>query len=272
MSPAVPRVLVVYGSETGNVRRGIHGCVREWQACAETSKMFELASPNVMSGNEVAQEFSSLSEVGQNFDVLVVATSSFGEGDPPANFAKFLLMLVRAANAERNPSRKLPLAKMQHAVVGYGQSVYPTFQSCPRYTDKLLEDLGSRRMVRRVELDEGPDETIAAGWNPDDSSFTAMGSGPSETDKDVAGRSVALKRFTLAVQDALLKASSTVELAHVCPWTEPGDSLVEKTEDELMFARPETLPDGAGLPQWVKYMAVALAAAAATQCAQQFLE
>ena len=72
---------------------------------------------------------------------------------------------------------------LQHCVIGYGQSVYATFQSCPRYVDQLLEKLGSRRMLQRVELDEGPDETIAAGMESDD--FTTMGTGAGEVEQDV---------------------------------------------------------------------------------------
>jgi len=253
-------VLVVYGSETGNVRRGIHECVRQWQSKCDGS--YSLATENVMSGNDVAKEFSTLAEVAQQFDVLIVATSSFGEGDPPANFKNFLLMLVRAANAAaKKPERVVPLSGMQHALIGYGQSIYPTFMSCPRYTDKLLEQLGSRRMVKRVECDEGPDETIRAGT--DDETFTAMGSGPGGVPRDVVGRSVARQQFSAAVQAALCKATESASLPPPCDWTQPGAALVEKSIFDLLVARPETVTDE-GAPQWLKYVLVALFASAVT--------
>lgn len=262
------RVLVVYGSETGNVRRGIHACVQKWKA--HNTDSYVIASNNVMSGNEVTAEFTTLSEIAQQFDVLIVATSSFGEGDPPANFLKFLIMLVRAASADTKPGRQPPLKGLQHCVLGYGQSVYATFQSCPRYVDKLLETLGSRRMVERVEVDEGPSETIEAGKEDQYEHFTTMGTGAGEMDHDVIGRNVALGRFRMHVQAALLRAASTADLPPVCAWTKPGGECVEKTEDELTYVRPHFVAD-TGLPQWLKYIAVAAVAAAGTHYAQPYL-
>lgn len=267
MGPA--RVLVVYGSETGNVRRGIHGCVRHWRAHKDHGVSYEIDPANVMSGNEVAAEFSTLVEVAHDFDVVVVATSSFGEGDPPANFVKFLLMLVRASNAELKPGRQPPLKGLQHCVIGYGQSVYATFQSCPRYVDQLLEKLGSRRMLQRVELDEGPDETIAAGMESDD--FTTMGTGAGEVEQDVIGRSVPLRRFTAAVHEALTTASATADKPPPCPWTVPGAECVEKTVHELIHVRPQKVED-VGPPQWLKYALVAAVAAAATHYLPAYME
>lgn len=267
MSPT--RVLVVYGSETGNVRRGVHACVAEWQGQPQHGTAYSITSADVVSGNDAADEFKSLAELVQNFDVLIVATSSFGEGDPPANFLRFLLMLVKGASAESKPTRLPPLAGLQHAVVGYGQSVYPTFMSCPRYTDKLLETLGSRRMVQRVEIDEGPTETVAAGTD-EVSSWTAMSSGPGEAATETMGRAVPLQAFSKAVHAALLTAAATADEPAVCPWSVPGDALVEKSAEELLTVRPETLDDP-GLPQWVKYAAVALLAAVVTHNTPQYL-
>jgi len=267
MSARPPRVLVIYGSETGNVRSAIHKCVDAWQSRTDGTA-YTLVNANVITGNDAAKEFPSLVEIPHQFDVLIIATSSFGEGDPPANFANFLLTLVRASNAACKPSRRPPLAGLQHAVLGFGQSVYPTFQSCPRYTDKLLEALGSRRMVKRVELDEGPTETIAAGTESD--SFTTMGTGAMELDREVRGRSIGLSAFVDHVHAALLRASATADAAPVCPWSEPGDgSVVEKTEEDLLTARPQTIHSD-GPPQWLKYAAVALLAAAATHYYEQF--
>ena len=264
-----PRVLVVFGSETGNVRRGIHACVRKWQKSADGR--YTLHSTNVMSGNDAITEFSSLDQIAHQFDVIVVATSSFGEGDPPSNFLKFLHMLVRAANTELKPGREKPLKGLQHCVLGYGQSVYATFQSCPRYTDKLLEELGSRRMVERVEIDEGPDETILPGQEDALEYITAMSSGTGEVDKEVTGRNVKLARFAVHVHSALLRASTTAEQPPVCAWTSPGAEVVEKTEEELVSVRPERVPDSEGAPQWLKYLAVAAVAAVTTHWLQPYL-
>ena len=58
-------------------------------------------------------------------DLLVIACSSFGEGDPPENYNLFLLNLQRAAEAGEKP-----LSGLQHVVIGYGASCYDTFQVC----------------------------------------------------------------------------------------------------------------------------------------------
>ena len=262
------RVLVVYGSETGNVRRGIHECVKGWQANCDGS--YELSTASVMSGNEVAKEFSSLAELAQQYDVLIAATSSFGEGDPPANFRHFLLMLVRAVEAgKKKPERVAPLAGLQHGVLGYGQSVYPTFMSCPRYTDKLLQTLGSRRMVQRVECDEGPEDTIKAGTETDEG--FAMGSGPGRLVKGVVGRSVPREQFATAMQAALLKASTTASLPPPCDWTVPAAELTEKTVFDLLVARPLTVPDE-GFPQWFKYLFIAMLASGLTYWMPQLIK
>ena len=144
---APSRVLCIFGSETGNSRRGLERMARSWTAaCDDESFTIEA----VLEGNAVASD--GLEALAKRCDVLVVATSSFGQGDPPANLAQFLEMLIVGAAAGGTP-----LAGLQHAVIGYGQSIYPTFQNVPRLVDKLLGELGSRRCVRRVELDEGPD-------------------------------------------------------------------------------------------------------------------
>merc|ERR1711924_320531 len=104
-----------------------------------------------MGGNSVGE----LSQLSEKCDVIVISTSSFGEGDPPSNFNMFLLKLYRGA-----ASGEKPLAGMQHAVIGYGASVYETFQNTPRLADKLLGECGSRRLATRCELDEGMDDDV----------------------------------------------------------------------------------------------------------------
>mmetsp|Transcript_8456 Transcript_8456/g.21738 ORF Transcript_8456/g.21738 Transcript_8456/m.21738 type:complete len:236 (+) Transcript_8456:80-787(+) len=153
--PSPVRVLVVYGSQTGNTEKVIKMLMRKWDVADAKFKV-----EGVQEGNEVdVEEVDSLPE---RYDVIVVATSSYGEGDPPDNYGKFLLKLIHGAQ-----SGKRPMAGMQHAVLGEGSSVYEqTFQNCPRLTDKLLEECGSRRMVRRHEIDVGgteEDESVGRG-------------------------------------------------------------------------------------------------------------
>jgi len=252
------RVLVVYGSETGNVRRAIGKCVSYWQANCDGS--FKLEWTDVKAGNEVQ---GSLDEIRARYDVVIVATSSFGEGDPPANFTDFLVRLVRAGHVSgpEAPNLNPPLRGMQHAVLGFGQSIYPTFQNCPRYVDKLLGHLGSRRFARRVEVDEGPTEDMPAGGEVE--GFTTMGSGGAEA-PEVAGRSQSVQRFTEDVLWALQSANETANKAPVCGWHTPGDGVViEATEEELRTAQTAVAESMATwVPAATLMVAAALAAAA----------
>ena len=64
--PSPSRVLVVYGSETGNARRGILKCVDTWQAKSDGS--FTVRTEDVMDGNSAKEKYS-VAEMAKNFDV-----------------------------------------------------------------------------------------------------------------------------------------------------------------------------------------------------------
>ena len=113
------RMLVVHGSQTGTCTRLAKKMAENWKSRGA------IASYDFFEGNTLAHETEGLESLKESYDVMVVCTSSFGEGDPPDNYNEFLLKLVQAA-AEGNK----PLAGMQHAVLGEGSSVYrETFQS-----------------------------------------------------------------------------------------------------------------------------------------------
>jgi len=150
------RVLVVYGSESGTCKRLAGAMAKEWAARAEGA--FEISrvcdgaaliqDMSVMEddNNRIHSDFSSLRS---KYDVLLLLTSSYGEGDPPENFGAFFLGLLAAA-----ASGSTPLAGMQHSVFGQGSTVYQeTFQNMPRLTDRFLGECGSRRFVMRQEVD-----------------------------------------------------------------------------------------------------------------------
>jgi len=150
------RVLVVYGSESGTCKRLAGAMAKEWAARAEGA--FEISrvcdgaaliqDMSVMEddNNRIHSDFSSLRS---KYDVLLLLTSSYGEGDPPENFGAFFLGLLAAA-----ASGSTPLAGMQHSVFGQGSTVYQeTFQNMPRLTDRFLGECGSRRFVMPQEVD-----------------------------------------------------------------------------------------------------------------------
>jgi sulfite reductase alpha subunit-like flavoprotein len=150
------KVLVVYGSESGTCKRIANTLAKDW--ASRSGDAFEIA--HVCDGASVLGQMSvmeddnnvihyDLTSLRSKFDVLLIITSSYGEGDPPDNFGPFFLELL--AKAE---SGARPLAGMQHAVLGQGSTVYQeTFQNMPRLTDRYLGECGSRRFVMRQEVD-----------------------------------------------------------------------------------------------------------------------
>ena len=138
-----------------------------------------------------------LEQLKESYDVIVLCTSSFGDGDPPDNYNAFLLKLLTAAE-----DGSKPLAGLQHAVLGEGSSVYrETFQNCPRLTDKYLEECGSRRFVARHETDVGGEED----------------------------ESVSRNAFRDAVFAAFDKGLPAADAPPAAPWSEPRASHGEPT-------------------------------------------
>ena len=192
-----PRVLCVYGSETGNSKRGIERHVKKW--CKQEGLSF--AVKEVISGNELNKRLrsgdgqaqaASLEYLAQQCDVLLVATSSHGAGDPPSNYGEFVKLLCHEASMKSDA-----LKGMQHAVLGFGSSTYTTFQNIPRLTDKFLGECGSRRLARRAEIDEhDPNPGEEADW----------------------------KRWGEDVF-AALQALPAASAAAACEWSKPADNV-----------------------------------------------
>jgi len=213
------RIQVVYGTESGNAKRNIENLVKKW---SKENTNLEFAS--ILDGNSAASKIKDGS-LASSCDVLLISTSSFGEGDPPSNFAAFLLELYRAAK-----SNEMPLKGLQHGVIGFGASVYETFQNTPRLTDKLLGESGSRRMVQRAEVDEASEDDPYA----------------------------AIKQFERDVSQAL-KSLPSVDSAPVCAWTTPGKQILEISEESLSN---ELFSAGGAPPALIIAGAVAAAGAA----------
>mmetsp|Transcript_102911 Transcript_102911/g.295054 ORF Transcript_102911/g.295054 Transcript_102911/m.295054 type:complete len:218 (+) Transcript_102911:369-1022(+) len=136
---------------------------------------------DTMEGNDAAVQFSTLKD---NYDVILVACSSFGDGYPPSGYEDFLKELYKAR--DKTFDQDPPLDGMQHAVLGFGSTIYETFQNNPRLTDKLLEECGSRRFAKRGECDDAGDDSdkTIATWEKEvfaalqDPSKMVLGSAP----------------------------------------------------------------------------------------------
>lgn len=187
------RVFVVYGSESGTAEGNIRKITKAWKA-STPGVDFEICE-----GSAVAR--MGLATLKDAADFLVVATSSNGEGDPPYNFHAFLSALYAAKDAGGEP-----LAGLRHAVLGFGCSHFDTYQNCPRLTDKLLGELGSKRAAMRAEIDD--------------------------VDEDAGDAAKA--KWSAATLKAITAAAPI--MAPVCAWSEPKDTILDKHDEMLVAA------------------------------------
>jgi len=202
------RVLMVWGSETNNTQGFANKIAADWQEKhGDALKVLE-----IVKGDDMANRWDEVTI--ENFDYLLVATSSYGEGEPPSGFGKFLYRLQEASKAGDKP-----LKGMQHAVLGIGSTCYETFQNCPRFVDKYLGESGSRRCKERFEWDE-----------------------MEHADSDV-----------LEWGDAIFKVMSEAieggaDEDDVCEWTKPESEVLAKIVDADGYEVGQG-PPGFGLPQ-----------------------
>ncbi|KAH8070794.1 flavodoxin [Aureococcus anophagefferens] len=204
-------VLVVYGSESNTAKTNIERIAKEWMA--RDGVNWKVC--DVMEGNDAAA--LGLVHIASTYDAIVVATSSFRQGDAPANYDDFLEALYKGSVA-MDPSgvRQVPLAGMQSAVLGFGDSRFDTYMNCPRLTDMLLEKCGTRRMAQRREIDvklsKEDKATMMADWA-----------------EDVHGA---------------LQAKTKYSVPKVCEWTVPGNG--QTFDKSLEYLPPPPPPEAAG--------------------------
>lgn len=138
------RVLVLSASQTGNARR----VGQNLQAALEKSG---IAARHVAAG-----DFKSRSLPEE--DIVLLVTSTQGEGEPPEEAVPLLQFLS---------GKKAPdLSKISFAVLALGDSGYPEFCRAGRDFDGWLEKRGGRRLAQRVDCDVDF-QAAAEAWTAD---------------------------------------------------------------------------------------------------------
>jgi len=211
------RVLAVYGSETNQTYIAMKDMVDNWKN--EPNQKFDVI--DFLQGDDAAEKFSDINST--NYDIIIVGVSSYGEGDSPGGYGKFLYQLQEAAKSDEKP-----LDGLQHAVLGFGSTIYETYQNCPRLTDKYLGEAGSRRCLERVEVDEMV-----------------------EVDGQVDTWAKEIVKTSLADGPAGSKLDS------VCDWTSPKDEILAKTLGEDGFEEGNGVPEVGPMKMIVIAVAVA---------------
>jgi len=215
------RVLMVWGSETNNTQGFANKIAAEWK----DKHGDEIKVLDIVKGDDMADRWDEVSV--ENYDYLLVATSSYGEGEPPSGFGKFLYRLQEASKGDEQP-----LKGLQHSVLGIGSTCYETFQNCPRFVDKYLGEAGSRRCKERFEWDEMENvDSDVLEWG--DAIFKVM-------------------------TDSVEKGADEPE---VCAWTAPESTVLAKIVDEDGYEVGQG-PPGFGLPQVAALGAAGLAVGA----------
>jgi len=187
------RVLLVWGSETNCTHGFADNIAKDWREKHGDA----LEALDVVRGDDMADRWDEIT--ADNYDFLLVATSSYGEGEPPSGFGKFLYRLQEASK-----QREKRLEGLQHAVLGIGSTCYETFQNCPRHVDKYLGEAGSRRCQQRFEWDEMEHaESDVSEWG--DQIFEVMTNNAS---------------------------NGAAKEPEVCAWSEPKSELLDKIVDE----------------------------------------
>ena len=76
--------------------------------------------------------------------LLLIVTSTTGDGDPPSDALSLYDQLTDYA---------LDLSARTFAVLALGDSSYPNFAQCGRDFDRMLGELGAKRVIDRIDCD-----------------------------------------------------------------------------------------------------------------------
>lgn len=142
--PQLP-VLVLYGSVTGNAEHIAKDLATQLETSALELDSFKKAS------------LATFWEKGEPHLMLVV-TSTTGNGDAPENACRFLRYIKRCKNTQL-------FAQCQFAVLALGDTNYDKFCAMGRAVDKKLGELGGKRLREVALADEATGlEDVVEPW------------------------------------------------------------------------------------------------------------
>ena len=131
-------IYILYGSQSGN--------------CEHISKLlYDIISENNVSNENII--YGTLNSIVDKLEegisgTMYIICSTFGNGDPPENAAKFWRHIK---------SRKIKpdlLKHIHYVVLGLGDSNYSNFCAMGKKIDKRIEELGGKRMDLLTCVDE----------------------------------------------------------------------------------------------------------------------
>lgn len=134
-------LLILFGSQTGSAEALSRKLAKEADKRGFTSRL--------LAWNDYAQADLS------NASLLVVVTSTWGDGDAPDNAAAGLAWLL----SDQAPR----LSQLSYAVLGLGDRNYSEFCGAAKKFDQRLSALGGKRLIPTGECDADY-ETAASSW------------------------------------------------------------------------------------------------------------
>ncbi len=133
---SVTQVQVLYASQTGNAQSVAEKLFAKLQQTLASREQFEIDVANV---NDFKVKNLAKKQV------VIIVTSTHGEGEPPDDAIEFLELL----SSKRAPK----LSSTKHAVLGLGDSSYEFFCQTGKDFETQLSRIGSTPLVERVDCD-----------------------------------------------------------------------------------------------------------------------
>lgn len=140
---ALGDIAILWTSQTGNAET----------AAASVHKLLATAG---IAATITAMDECDPADLGEVQTAVLIA-SSFGEGGPPDNGARFWSTLSGETK---------PLNHMRYAVLGFGDRAYADFCGHARALDARLHELGATPVLGRVD-GEATDRSLIASWTAD---------------------------------------------------------------------------------------------------------
>ena len=130
---------VLFGTETGNAEEcalDVGRLIREQGFLCQVTDLDDFSPP------DIAKE-----------KLVVLVTSTYGNGGPPANAADLMDWLIDTQES---------LGGVSYAVCGLGDTAYPNFCQAAKDFDELLEQRGASRILPIQENCSDYEESIGA--------------------------------------------------------------------------------------------------------------
>jgi len=137
----IPRVLIAYGSETGNAESIARGLARSLRLLKPI-----LLSLDMAKGLEIVPK--------RGITHVICICSTFDNGGPPANAKEFF-------GARIKPTQR----DVKFAVLALGSTIYPDFCKAGVQLDTLLSEAGLERFAKLTKVDEASGcQLVVSGW------------------------------------------------------------------------------------------------------------